>query len=191
MATITLSNPSFYKDGQTDANSYVGYSSVSYFIGRYELTAPSEGARHIQFELTKAAYVSGASAEKHSLCFYIGTSESSHIQADSNSPYTGQLNMSRASDGSYIFTGEADILLFANAKYYVWVFSINVPLTNRYAIFSLSTAAATITTTGGAGLVRIDNGNSFDMYQAYIDNGASWDLYMPYRDNGSNFDLCS
>ena len=50
---------------------------------------------------------------------------------------------------------------------------------------------ATVTTSGGAGLVYIDNGSKWETYQVYIDNGSSWDLYMPYIDNGSSWDLYS
>ena len=40
------------------------------------------------------------------------------------------------------------------------------------------------------GVIYIDNGSSFDMYEIYIDNGTSWDQYEAYIDNGSSFDLC-
>lgn len=42
-----------------------------------------------------------------------------------------------------------------------------------------------------AGLVYIDNGESFDAYLVYIDNGTSIDRYIPYIDNGTSWDLCS
>lgn len=38
-----------------------------------------------------------------------------------------------------------------------------------------------------SGVVRIDNGDSFEPYLIYIDNGSSWDLYMAYIDDGENW----
>lgn len=40
------------------------------------------------------------------------------------------------------------------------------------------------------GMVYIDNGSGFDIYQCYIDNGENWDLHIPYIDNGSGWDQC-
>ena len=40
-----------------------------------------------------------------------------------------------------------------------------------------------------SGVVYIDNGSSYDMYEIYIDNGTSWDQYEAYIDNGSSFEL--
>jgi hypothetical protein len=40
------------------------------------------------------------------------------------------------------------------------------------------------------GIIYIDSGSGFELYQCYIDNGTSWDLYIPYIDNGTNWDLC-
>lgn len=39
-------------------------------------------------------------------------------------------------------------------------------------------------------LVRIDNGENFDLYAPCIDNGSSLDLYAPYVDNGAGWNLC-
>lgn len=193
MATITLTNPCFYYDGQAVTDPWVGFTSTNYRIARYEFTAPNGGATRVQLEITQASYLSGSNAEHHDFCFYIGTSSSSHAQANSDSSYIGRLTMTRANDGVsyYTFSGEADVSLNPNTKYYVWIFSNSAAYSGRYTNYGFGAAIATITTSGGAGLVRIDNGSSFDMYQAYIDNGASWDLYMPYIDNGTKFEIYS
>ena len=44
-------------------------------------------------------------------------------------------------------------------------------------------------TTINRGIVYIDNGVSFDAYQAYIDNGTGWDLCIPYIDNGTDWTI--
>ena len=38
------------------------------------------------------------------------------------------------------------------------------------------------------GVVYIDNGSGWDMYEIYIDNGTSWDRYQAYIDNGTSWD---
>ena len=45
-------------------------------------------------------------------------------------------------------------------------------------------------TTVNTGLIYIDNGKGFDMYQIYIDNGNSWDLCIAYLDTGSGWSQC-
>lgn len=193
MATITLSNPCFYYDGQSVTEAWVGFTSTNYRIVRYEFTAPDEGASHIELNITQALYLSGSNAEHHDFCFYVGTSPTSHTNANSDSPYTGKLTMTWATDGtSYsVFTGEADILLTPNTKYYVWIFSNSVPSTGRYTNYGFGSAVTTVTTSGGAGLVYIDNGTELEVYQIYVDNGSSWDPCIPYIDNGSSWDLCT
>lgn len=193
MATITLTNPQFYYAGQLDPNPWVGFTSTHYRTVRYEFDAPSGGASHIELKITQALYASGSNAEHHDYCFYVSTSSTSHTNVNSDSPYTGKLTMTWATDGtSYsVFTGEADILLTPNTKYYVWIFSNSVPFTDRYTNYDFESAVTTVTTSGGAGLVYIDNGSGFAAYQVYIDNGTGWDLYTPYIDNGITWDMCN
>ena len=194
MATITLSNPTFYYQGNSSTNQWVGFTSTDYRVVRYEFTAPSGGASHVQLKLTQTLYLSGSNAEDHDFCFYIGTSSTSHANANSTSSYTGKLTMAWANDGtSYsTFTGEADVSLTQNTKYYVWIFSNSAAYSGHYTNYLFSEAVATITTSGSAGgFIYIDNGSSWDKYQVYIDNGSGWDLYVPYIDNGSNWDIMS
>lgn len=90
------------------------------------------------------------------------------------------------SNGVYIGTGSASILLQPNTTYYVWVF----PGSTTYGWWYWCNTM-TLTTSGGAGLVYIDNGSSMVAAIPYIDNGSSWVQAMPYIDNGSSFILCS
>lgn len=193
MATITLTNPVYYYGGNVDPNPWVGFTSTHYRTVRYEFTAPSGGASHVQLKITKTLYLSGSNPQYHDFVFYIGTSSTSHTNVSSTSPYTGTLTMTQATDGtSYsTFTGEANITLNSGTKYYVWIFSISEAYSGRYTNYGFGEAVATVTTSGSAnGFVYIDNGSSFDKYQVYIDNGSSWDLYVPYIDNGSSWDTC-
>lgn len=41
------------------------------------------------------------------------------------------------------------------------------------------------------GLVYIDNGDSYDMCQAFIDTGTEWVQLIPYMDTGSEYVICS
>lgn len=38
------------------------------------------------------------------------------------------------------------------------------------------------------GVIYIDNGSGWDMYEIYIDNGTSWDRYQAYIDNGTSWE---
>lgn len=183
MATITLSSPTYYKAGTSGVSAVVGYESSSNRIARYSFTAPSTGASSVS--ITTGNCSTGGGSTTSVIRFYITTSSTSHTNAGSGSDYTGSLTMS-LSNGVYIGTGSASILLLPNTTYYVWVF----PGSTTYGWWYWC-STMTLTTSGGAGLVYIDNGSSMVAAIPYIDNGSSWVQAMPYIDNGSSFILCS
>jgi hypothetical protein len=189
MATITLDNPYYYKSGTGGVSAVIGNDgtgSGNRRIVRYEFTSPSTGASHISFNLVYA-YLLNKSADKI-LHFYIGSSSTSHASAGEGSEYTGVVTISNyQSSTDFVFTGEADIILTPNTKYYLWIFPSSDTGYCYYGADTISTK--TIETTGGAGLVYIYNGSSWEAYQIYVYNGTGWDLYMPYIYNGSDWDL--
>lgn len=128
---------------------------------------------------------SGGGSTSTAIRFYITTSSSSHTNAGASSGYHGTFSIT-LSEGVYWPTGSASVLLLPNTTYYLWCF----PGSTTYGWWYWS-GAATINTSGGAGLVRIDNGSSFVNAMPYIDNGSSWVQAMPYIDNGSSWVLCS
>ncbi len=183
MATITTSAPYFYKNGSGGVSGVVGYESSSNRVARYSFTSPSTGASAVS--LTMPYVSSGGGSTSTAIRFYITTSSSSHTNAGASSGYHGTFSIT-LSEGVYWPTGSASVLLLPNTTYYLWCF----PGSTTYGWWYWS-GAATINTSGGAGLVRIDNGSSFVNAMPYIDNGSSWVQAMPYIDNGSSWVLCS
>lgn len=117
MATINLSEPIFYKAGESGASKIVGYESSSRRVARYMFTAPSTGAKGVSLKLYTAGRYSGSHIP---IRYYIGTSATSHANAGAESEYTGELTLSTS---DYItFTGSASILLLPNTTYYLWIF---------------------------------------------------------------------
>ena len=192
MATITLSNEYYYQDSTGGVSKIVGWDGIYYRIGRYQFTAPTGGASHVKISFKDIRFVAGTSLEDSKMCFYIGTSSTSHVGANSSSAYTGTITITQNSNAvGYDFTGEADIILTSGTTYYLWIFS-NAPNSSmKFCHFSVELATKTIVTSGSAGFIYIDNGSSWDKYMVYIDNGTSWDLYLPYIDNGSDWDIMS
>ena len=185
MATITLENPYYYQNGVGGASAIVGYEGGGGTrVVRFTFTSPSSGASHISFSIW-FGYMGGNSSIKP-LRFYIGTSDSSHANAGQNAEYTGTVTVTESA-GEYTFAGEADVLLTPNTTYYLWMFPSDT--SDGWCYYSLYPNRRNIETSGGAGLVYIDNGSGWDVYQVYIDNGTGWDLYMPYIDNSSGWDL--
>ena len=183
MATITTSAPYFYKNGSGGVSGVVGYESSSNRVARYSFTSPSTGATAVS--LTMPYVSSGGGSTSTEIRFYITTSSSSHTNAGASSGYHGTFSIT-LSEGVYWPTGSASVLLLPNTAYYLWCF----PGSTTYGWWYWD-GAATINTSGGAGLVRIDNGSSFVNAMPYIDNGSSWVQAMPYIDNGSSWVLCS
>ena len=121
MATIQLSNPTYYRKGETG-----GYSSVignedpeTNRVARFEFTSPSIGANHVSFSIFYGYLMSQSS--KKTMRFYIGTSPVSHANAWRTSAYHGEVKTSVNAD-QYTFSGEADLLLLPDTKYYLWIF---------------------------------------------------------------------
>ena len=185
MATITLSDVKYYRSSAEWHYSHIGNAwesgAACPSTARYTFTAPNVGASSVSFSLKKWYLQTG---NYNALRFFIGTSATSHMNADSTYEYTGDLTVDTTNT---IISGSANILLIPGKTYYLWVF----PSEAKYGIYGCENAVATLETSGAAGLARIGNGSTYDGYMAYIGNGSSFDMYIPYVGNGSGWDLYS
>lgn len=161
----------FYKDGKKVSSRVVGVESKVNRVARYSLTAPAEGANHIDITF----YSNGLSAgSKIPVRFFIGTDETSHANAGADAEYTGELTL--ASDGE-TFTGAADILLLPGVTYYVWFF----PGSTAYGYYSwYGSGVSTLVTSGGAGLAKVKQNGELVSYQFYAKKDGTVNLYLPY-----------
>lgn len=186
MAAITTSKAQCYAGGTASTQLVLGYESSKAWVARYSFKSGATGASTVSWETTADSYLAGGSATAE-FRWYMGTGTTSHAAGGSSLSYHGKVTKTEYG-GAHIFSGSANVVLVPNTTYYLWVF----PATTTYGYYWLSTTGtATVTTSGGAGLVYIDNGTKWEPYQVYIHNGSSWDLYMPYIDNGSSWDLYS
>lgn len=184
MATITTSSAVCFQGGTQTTQKIVGFSGGSTWLARYSFTTDSNGASSVSWILPNNSYLGGGSATTE-FRWYITTESSVPAVTGTNLPYHGVVSKPE-SGGAYQFSGSANIILLPNTTYYLRIF----PGTTTYGYFNLtSNATATVTTSGSAGVVYIDNGSRWDAYQCYIDNGSSWDLYIPYIDNGSSWSV--
>lgn len=185
MATIELTNPSYYQGGTEVSGGAVGNEkpngNLVRRVARYTFTSPLEGAQNV----SSTFYIGGLDEGLHiPLRFYIGTSSDSHINAGSNSEYIGEL-IESTFEGWVTFTGNANIILIPNQTYYLWVF----PASDTFGLYYWNNNYYTshMETSGYVGVVQIDDG----LYLPCIDNGTSWDLHIPYIDNSTSWDLCT
>lgn len=182
--TITTSTAKCF-DGKSSTTLFIlGINGGRNCVARYSFTTGTGGANSVSWSLTNN-YDSGYGTMPP-LRWYIGTSDSSHIDAGADkTTYHGDVTATYYG-GSYIFSGEADVVLLPNTTYYLWIY----PNTTAYGFYNLGNKqTVTLETYGAAGLVYIDSGKGFEAYQIYIDNGTKWELYMPYISNGSKFEL--
>lgn len=185
MATITTtSKVTINGDSTSGAQQIVGINAGRNQDVRFTFTTDSNGASAVYWALPNNSMGSGTAP---ALRWYIGIDPNSHINAGSSTTvYNGNVSVSNDGYGNLTFTGYADMVLAPNTTYYLWIF----PGTTTYGFYWLTAnQQATVTTSGSAGVVYIDNGSSWDAYQCYIDNGSSWDLYIPYIDDGSSWSV--
>lgn len=186
MAEFVLSSAAegsaFYEAGKVVSGRVVGISNRKNRVARYQFITTAEGSSHQEI----LYYSSGLGGGSHiPVRFYIGTDPNSHTNAGVNSEYHGTLTLGSDKE---TFTGSSNVLLLPNTTYYIWFF----PGSTTYGYYAWrSSKTSTLTTSGGAGLVYIGNGSTYDAYQVYIGNGTSWDLALPYVGNGTGWDLCS
>lgn len=184
MATVTTGAALYYKAGTSGVSSVVGYESKSNRVARYKFTAPSTGATSVSVQIKNVLLGDGSSSS--AIRFYITTSADSHINAGESAVYSGTLSIT-LSNGTYTATGSTDMMLMPNTVYYLWVF----PGSTYYGWWYWNTPA-TLKTSGGAGLVYIDNGSKLVPALPYIDNGSGgWIQAMPYIYKGDTWVLCS
>lgn len=184
MASSTLTDKRFYTGGtEESASQIVGYANSKNRVVRFTFQTGTVGASSVSWYVEDNYFADGT---QPGLRWYVGTSATSHVNAGaSTTTYTGTVTATNKS-GEYHFSGSANVALLPNTTYYLWIF----PSVAKYGYYNLSEVPATnVTTSGGAGLVYIDDGSSLSAYQTYIDNGSGWDLCMPYIDNGSSWDL--
>lgn len=143
MSTIQLINPTFFKANTSGVSGVVGYESKSNRIVRYELLPPPIGANHL--DLTFSGNWVGAGTTPNTLLFYIGTDPGSHSNAGHDAESTGQLIRT---NGTYNYTGAADIVLMPNTVYYVWVFPAST--TFGWVYWSRELGDAVAQASGGA-----------------------------------------
>lgn len=139
MANITLSSPSFFRNGDSGASAVVGYESGYNRVARYSFTAPATGATSVSLSFTSMWH--GDGEVQKSFRFYIGTSSTSHTNAGASSPYTGTIT---ADANGTNFTGTANITLSPNATYYLFVF----PANTTYGWYNWN-GSASMSVTGG------------------------------------------
>lgn len=183
MATIETSKSQVYEGTSAVTTKIVGYNGGKNYVARYSFKTDSMGASKVSWEIGGNSVGGGT---RPSLRWYITTSSNSHINAGASTNIYHSTVEVKNTNGYDVFYDSADAVLLPNTTYYLWIF----PNTTAYGFYYLGgTDKATVTTSGGAGLVYIDNGTKFEAYQCYIDNGSSWDLYIPYIDNGSSWDM--
>ena len=187
MAIITTTEKKYYKNGtETTSSIIVGHDSDGNRVVRLTFTTDSTtSANSVSWSLN-GNYDSEVGLP--ALRWYIGTDSESHVNAGmTTTEYHGNVT-STNNAGDYTLSGSANVILLPNTTYYLWIFP-NTTYYNFY--YMVEGRQATVTLSGSAGLIYIDNGTSFDAYQVYIDNGTDWDLYMPYIDDGTDWGLCT
>lgn len=153
MATLlNLSTSTYYAGGTPGVSAVVGWENSRARVFRVSFTAPKEGANHLSFKFGRHGLGGGSASAP--IRFYVGTSDDSHRNAGASYEYTGTVKMERQSDGTYIASGEADILLLPNKVYYLWIF----PGSTTYGWFYWYRGVSEAYADGAYGAISIKDG---------------------------------
>lgn len=182
MATIDLSSRTFYMSGKSGVSQVVGNdwadNAVAHRVVRYTITAPPEGASHVSLSFQAGAHGNGA---YNNLRYFIGTSDSSHVDAGPDSEYTGQFEV----DLTYlIFTAETDIILLPNETYYLWLFPAEDAFGWYYWNYHDNSS---METDGSAACINIDKGATVEPYALCVEDGTDWYLLGLYIEDGTDW----
>lgn len=121
-----LTNPVYYNDGVAGSSTVIGYENSHNRVVRFSFTTGDNGATSISISVSAGSISKQGGSDQTSIPFYVGTSKTSHKNANASKGYsvTGYI---KGSSG-YAYSGKADIILKANTTYYLWFF----PKTETY-----------------------------------------------------------
>ena len=116
----TLGTPTYYRAGSSGASTCIGYESDKNRVVRFSFTTGNNGATSISISVTAGTISHQQGADVTTIPFYVGTSSSSHANANkaSGSAVTGYIYGS----GGKAYSGSANVVLKANTTYYLWFF---------------------------------------------------------------------
>lgn len=193
MATIKTTARTFFANGVEGSSNLVGYQTkgpkrnvVRYTFSTADLpagankisiAAPSE-ATNDYWALYDGAWIK--------LRFKITTSATSHTDAGpTTTDYDGEVSFVKIGNAYYLSIPTTNVILLPNKTYYLYIF----PGEATFGLVSTYAASLTLTVSGGAGIVKIYNGKTWDNYLCYIYTGSKWELHLPYIYTGSKWEL--
>lgn len=114
MATITTGSPSFYFKGNSGASAVAGYETANKRtrVVRYQFKTTSIGASSVSWNVSGLIKGEGTPA----LRWYIGTSDTSHVNACEDSSLVVSISSNTSASGS------ASMILQPNTTYYLWIY---------------------------------------------------------------------
>lgn len=166
-----LTNPVYYRNGTSGASTCIGYESSYNRVLRFSFKTGDKGATSISISIGSGTISKVDGSDQTSIPFYIGTSSSSHKNANeaSGSAVTGYIT---GSSGS-AYSGKEDVNLKANTTYYLWFFPKSKTYgfsywhstgdysdTTSYSITGTSTLKLSITTDTGIKSVVVNRTSS-------------------------------
>lgn len=194
MANIDLSEVTFYINGRSNASTVVGNdwenNAVASRVARYTIVPPAEGAMGLKLYFKSTRHGGGEQAKKINIRYFIGISDSSHVNAGPSYEYTGEFEFDST---TLVFTAETDMMLLPGQTYYLWLF----PASNDFGWYYWSdepgssvTHEASMESLGGIGVVYIKGDTDYEPYQIYIYGDNGWEQHMVYGRDDSEWNLC-
>lgn len=196
MVTITTTARTFFANGTAGTSNLIGYQPGSSTrepirnVVRYTFSTSgvSAGASSVKIEASSNIndYWALYAGSWPTLRFKITTSSTSHTNAGpTTTDYDGTVSFTKSGSAYYLTIPTTNIVLLPNTTYYLYIFGGST--TN--GVVSTYATNLTLTVSGGAGIVKIYNGKTWDDYMCYIYNGSKWELYLPYVYSGSSWAL--
>lgn len=153
------------------------------YWSRITVTTDSAGCSKLRIGLTTTCYNGAVNTA------YAAGAQAIISTSPDNSAYTGtEANLIAshpANNTTWLFDGTISYNMLPNTTYYIFVLPC-------WTVSNSFTTASSFTITSVAdfpGVVRVDNGASYDMCLLYIDNGSAWEQLAPELDNGDTWEM--
>ena len=175
----------FFRESEDNVSSIVGWDARRIRFVRYKFTAPKNGANRISILKDRIGLREGTDV---GMRFFVSESPDLWSILPENYANTGWGMSDKQEGGYYTFMGSANVVLLPDKNYYLYIFPGQYTNNGMYS-WNYNTTI-TVTLDGGAGVVRIRDGDQEFIAIPMVKEGGTLVQLSATIKNGSDLVYC-